>query len=257
MNISDYISNERLSTFQEFTSNEDRAIALHNHTLQLGSSIMSMIALFELAFRNSTNKQLSERFGDINWLISEDSFVPLKQVELGLVGGAKRQAQKAVYSKLTNREKAALDGQAFPNGVPNGIKHDTRVKARQKTLQVTHGQVIAQTTFAFWKRLYAHHYEGVLWKPCLKKVFPQKTLKRTDISSSLEVVYAARNRVAHHEPIYGARLGEVMHSLSFLRENLGSQETGEETNFKALSRVQFLRLRMDHEAFLEAWRTLT
>ncbi|EEB72277.1 hypothetical protein RR11_3039 [Ruegeria sp. R11] len=50
---------------------------------------------------------------------------------------------------------------------------------------------------------------------------------------------------------------EAVANLSFLRDSLGANNGQEETSFKKLSRVQYLRLRMDQEAFLEAWRTLT
>lgn len=257
MDISEYISRERLNTFREFTDNQERAIALHNHTLQLGSSIMSMIALFELALRNSTNLQISKSFGDDNWLVSGAGKVPLKGFELNAVKSSTRQAQKAIYAKMASKEKVWLDAFAFPGPMPAGISHDNRVKHRQKMLVVSHGQVIAQTSLSFWKRLYAHNYEGVLWRRSLKRVFPNKNIERSDISTALETVYAARNRVAHHEPIYGDRLEEVISSLEYLRGSLGATYKGEETTFKNFSRVQYLRLRMDHESFLEAWRTLT
>jgi len=54
MDVVDYISAERLETYEKHTDRREKAIALHNHTLQLGSSLMSMIALLELSLRNST-----------------------------------------------------------------------------------------------------------------------------------------------------------------------------------------------------------
>ena len=59
MDIVDFISEERLKTYEDQTDRRERAIALHNQTLQLGSSLMSMIALFELALRNSTNMRIA------------------------------------------------------------------------------------------------------------------------------------------------------------------------------------------------------
>ncbi|MDA8747938.1 hypothetical protein N9M66_06995, partial [Litoreibacter sp.] len=166
-------------------------------------------------------------------------------------------AQKAAYAKLSHKEKRHLDAFAFPNGVPPNTKHKTAAKRRQNLFVVSHGQIISQTTFSFWKRLYAGEYEGVLWKPSLKRVFPNKRLKRSDISRALEVVYATRNRVVHHEPVYGDRLADTIKALDFLRDSFGARNAGEETSFKTFSRIQHLRLSLDHEAFLEAWRTLT
>lgn len=257
MDTIDFISEERLKTYEDKTDRRERAIALHNHTLQLGSSLMSMIALFELALRNSTNMRLSETFGDHDWLVSGSGVVPLLHKEKNKVNIAIKQAQKSAYSKLSYKEKGYLDAFAFPGGAPQGTSHELRAVKRQKLFVVSHGQVISQTTFYFWKKLYSSEYSESLWRPCIKKVFPNKNLKRSDISRSLEKVYAIRNRVAHHEPVYGDRLHDVIKALDFLRDNLGARAGETNTKFQAFSRLQHLRLRMDYENFEEAWRTLT
>lgn len=257
MDIADYISEERLKTYENLTDRRERAIALHNQTLQLGSSLMSMIALFELALRNSTNMQLSSTFGDHNWLVSGGTAVPLLKKEKEAVKTATKHARKAAYSKLSYKEKGYLDAFAFPGGVPPGITHENKTSQRQRLFIVSHGQVVAQTTLHFWKRLFASEYAESLWKPSVKKVFPNKNLKRSDVSRSLEKVYAIRNRVAHHEPVYGDRLHDVIEALDFLRDNLGAKVGETNTKFQAFSRLQHLRLRMDYENFMEAWRTLT
>lgn len=257
MDIIDFISAERLKTYEDQTDRVERAIALHNHTLQLGSSLMSMIALFELALRNSTNMRIAETFGDQDWLVSGNNAVFLLTSEKGKITEAVKHAKKAAYAKLSHKEKKYLDAFAFPAGAPLGTSHENRVRERQKLFVVSHGQVISQTTFFFWKRLFSAEYENGLWKPCVKKVFPNKNLDRSDIANALEKVYAIRNRVAHHEPVYGDRLHEVILALDFLRDNLGARANETNTKFQAFSRLQHLRLRMDYENFMEAWRTLT
>jgi len=257
MDIVDYISEERLKTYTEQTDRRERAIALHNQTLQLGSSLMSMIALFELALRNSTNMRIIETFGDHNWLIPGSTSVPLLKKEKNAAKTAVKHARKAAYSKLSYKEKGYLDAFAFPGGIPVDITHEEKTSERQKMFVVSHGQIVSQTTFHFWKRLFSPEYTDTLWKPCVKKVFPNKNLKRSDISSALEKVYAIRNRVAHHEPVYGNRLHDVIEALDFLRDSLGAKAGETNTKFQAFSRLQHLRLRMDYENFMEAWRTLT
>lgn len=257
MDIVDYISEERLKTYDNLTDRRARAIALHNQTLQLGSSLMSMIALFELALRNSTNMRISETFGDQNWLVSPSAAVPLLPTEKHAVKKAIQHAQKSAYAKLSYKEKGYLDAFAFPGGVPAKIAHETRTNKRQKLFVVSHGQVVSQTTFHFWKRLFSSEYTDSIWKPCIKKVFPNKSLGRSDVSRALEKVYAIRNRVAHHEPVYGDRLHDVIEALDFLRDNLGAKAGETNTKFQAFSRIQHLRLHMDYENFMEAWKTLT
>ncbi|MCW7544091.1 hypothetical protein N7I30_09785 [Aurantimonas litoralis] len=256
MDIVDFISRERLKTYEDLTDRKERAIALHNQTLQLGSSLMSMIALFELALRNSIDTQIAATFGDKEWLVSGLAKVPLLPRETDAIGGAIRHAQKADYAKLSYDDKRALDVVAFPKGVPADITHATRAKSRQKTFRVTHGQVMSQTTFNLWKRLFSSDYANLLWKPCIKKVFPNKNLDRSDVSLALEKVYTVRNRVAHHEPVYGNRLHSVIEALDFLRDNIGAKANDKNTQFQKFSRLQHLRLRMDYENFMEAWETL-
>lgn len=153
-----FISTERRKTYENHTDSRKKAIALHNHTLQLGSSLMSMIALLELSIRNSTNQCLIEDFGDNDWLLPGRSTLPLKPTERKAVSTATSHAQKAAYSKLSYKEKAFLDAFSFPGGVPSGTSHRTAVKKRQELFVVSHGQIIAQTTIYFWKRLYSSQY---------------------------------------------------------------------------------------------------
>ena len=257
MEIEDFISAERLKTYQNLTDKHKKAIALHNHTLQLGTSLMAMIALLELSLRNITNQILIEDFGDKEWLLPGHTTLPLKPFERSAIGKAYGHAQKAAYSKLSYKEKTDLDARAYPNGIPPNTSRKSIVKARQALFSPSHGQIISQTTLVFWKRLYSGEYSNTLWKPSLKKVFPNKSLDRSDVSTALETIYAARNRVAHHEPVYGSRLEDTMRAIEFIRNSLGSKQENEQTNFIKFSNVHHLRLQMDYASFVEAWHTLT
>ena len=257
MEIEDFISVERLQTYQKHTDHQKKAIALHNHTLQLGTSLMAMIALLELSLRNITNQFLIEDFGDDEWLLPGHTTLPLKPFETTAISKAYSHAQKAAYSKLSYKEKTRLDTQAYPNGIPTNLSHKTLVKKRQAIFTPSHGQVISQTTLSFWKRLYSDEYNSTLWKPSLKKVFPNKSLSRSDVSTALETIYATRNRVAHHEPVYGHRLEQTMDAVRFIRNSIGAKKDDDETMFQKFSNVHYLRVRMDYASFIEAWDTLT
>jgi hypothetical protein len=257
MEIEDFISIERLKTYQNHTDKQKKAIALHNHTLQLGTSLLAMIALIELSLRNITNLLLIEDFGDDEWLLPGHATLPLKPFERVSISKAYSHAQKAAYSKLSYNEKTDLDIKAYPNGIPHNTSHKAIVKKRQSLFSPSHGQVISQTTLVFWKRLYSGDYSDTLWKRSIKRAFPNKSLSRSDVSNALEVIYAARNRVAHHEPVYGERLERVIDAIRFIRCSIGAKKDNEETNFKKFSNVHDLRLQMDYGSFLEAWNTLT
>lgn len=257
MEVEDFISTERLKTYQNHTDQQKKAVALHNHTLQLGTSLLAMIALLELSLRNITNQLLIEDFGDDEWLLPGHTALPLKPFECNAISKAYSHAQKAAYSKLSYKEKTDLDIQAYPQGIKPNTKHKTIVKKRQALFSPSHGQVISQTTLSFWKRLYSAEYDSTLWRPSLKKAFPNKSLHRRDISTALETIYATRNRVAHHEPVYGERLDKTMDAIKFIRNSIGAKKCEEETSFKKFSNVHYLRLQMDYASFVEAWNTLT
>lgn len=257
MKVVDFISAERLGTFAPKTDRLDRAIALHNQTLQMGASLMSMIALLELALRNATNQRLTEDFGDPDWLLPGHSAVRLLPFEVSALRTAMTHARKAAYAKLSYKGKSALDAQAFPNGIPAGTTHLAVAKARQALFPVSHGQIIAQTTFSFWKRLYSQDYDATLWKTSLKRVFPNKSLRRSDLTRALEAIYATRNRVAHHEPVYGDRLDDVVAALDYVRTWMGAKTEADDTSFKRFSSIQFLRMQMDYQSHLATWETLT
>jgi hypothetical protein len=257
MEIVEFISAERLQTYQNHTDRQKKAIALHNHTLQLGTSLMAMIALLELSLRNITNQILIEDFGDEEWLLPGHTALPLKPFECQAISTAYSRAQKAAYSKLSHKEKTELDVRAYPNGVPQNASHRTISKKRQALFTPSHGQVISQTTLSFWKRLYSGEYDSTLWKPSLKRAFPNKSLSRSEVSTALEAIYATRNRVAHHEPVYGQRLEKTMDAVRFIRNSIGAKKDDEDTNFKKFSHVHYLRVQMDYASFIEAWDTLT
>lgn len=218
---------------------------------------MAMIALLELSLRNITNQRLIDDFGDDEWLLPGHETLPLKSFECVAISKAYSNAQKAAYSKLSYREKSDLDAMAYPQGIPINAKRKDIAKKRQSLFCPSHGQVISQTNFSFWKRLYSGEYDSTLWRPSLKKSFPDKSLKRSDISKALEIIYVTRNRVAHHEPVYGRRLDEVIKAIGFIRNSIGSRSNFEDTSFKSFSNVHNLRLQMDYASFIEAWNTLT
>ena len=241
MQVVDLISAERLRTFERHTDSQARAVALHNHTLQLGASLMSLIALLELALRNSSNQSLIEDFGDDQWLLPGHTAIPLKPREQATIADAAAFARRAAQSKLDEQRRAS--GQ--------------QVQRRPPPIAITHGQVLSQTTFAFWRRLYSDEYNATLWKRSIKRVFPDKSLQRGEVSKALAVIHETRNRVAHHEPVYGRKLDHTMEALDFIRNHLGARRSSEDTAFKHFTRIQHLRVKMDYESYRDAWATLT
>ena len=231
-----FISSERLAKFREIAGSERDAIALHQQVLAVGAALAPVLAMIEIAMRNTICEHLRTMFGAPGWLQNPPAPFTWHEEELGLIRNAERFAQRAQYAKLSSPAKRALDAVAFPDGVPDNARHETRVKNRQKSIQVTSGQVVAQLTMYFWKRLFSDDYETSLWKRSLRQIFPNKRLDRTDVSDRLETIYQARNRVAHHEPIYGDRLDELLRAIDFFCQNFRSRRPSDDTPLGKLLR---------------------
>jgi hypothetical protein len=138
-------------------------------------------------------------------------------------------ARRADYARRSQAGKHALDALAYPAGRPPATSHAARAKDRQTKIVVTDGKIIAELTLFFWKRMFSGEYDQTLWRTTLKRVFPNKKVRRADVAAHLEQIYQTRNRLAHHEPVYGKRLEETQLALTFVLENLGANEPSGET----------------------------
>lgn len=223
------ISPERLKKLVDLTGSEAIAIELHQEVLGVGCQLMKVIATVEISLRNSVASNLTAHFGVSNWLQQPPITFQWRQMERDNIRKAVDSAKRAKYSKMTQAEKAGLEALAYPNGRPATISHAQRAKARRTHIPVSEGKVIAELTLHFWKRLYGPDYEQSLWKPTLKRTFPHKTLTRPNIASNLEVIYQARNRLAHHEPVLANRFNKTLKSVDFIVERLETESIGSQT----------------------------
>ena len=234
--ITTMISQERLAPLIAVTGDVHAAIAIHQDILRLGTLLMPVTATIEIALRNMVCDCLSAHFGVTDWLLRPPAPFHWRPAENKKVGRARSSARRAEYAKKSQTEKHALDAIAFPNGRPANLTHSQRAKRRQSAINVSDGKVIAQLTMYFWKKMYSSDYEEALWKTALKRTFPDKKLKRSDISPHLETIYQARNRLAHHELGYGWRMSEVLKAIDFTINNLGAaNDEGERSLAKLLA----------------------
>lgn len=240
------LSSERLSTFERLAGSNRGAIALHQEMLRLGASLMTVMAVVEIALRNAVCDQLTEHFGTADWLRSPPSPFRWDDELKGKIGQAQTSARKAAYAKLTQEQKRQLDSVAFQKHggtAPAGLPHEKVSKARQGAITVPMGQVVAQLTMYFWKRLFSADYEHTLWKPALKRVFPDKSLSRAAVATQLEAIYQSRNRIAHHEPVYGRRLAQTEAAVDFIARRLGSRGNDGATPLEELLHLELQELR--------------
>ena len=219
------LSTERLAPFVAIAGTERDAIELHNQSIRLSASLMPVIALIEISMRNAISEAMRNKLQVPNWLTEPPSDkLHWHGGEQDLIKKAIVHARRAAYAKLNNAEKKALDTLAYPKGLPKGLKRNKRIRARQERIQVGIGQTIAQLTLSFWKGLFAADYEAVLWKPVLRSLFPNKKIERVEVAANLEVIYEARNRIAHHEAVLDPRLEELEQAITFVTRNFGSRQ---------------------------------
>lgn len=228
------LSAERLEALTELTGSEETAIELHQKTLALGAKLMSIVATVEISLRNSVCENLTHHFAVDTWLLQPPVTFQWKEPERKKAAMAQDSAQRAAYSKMSQAEKGALDALAYPNGRPQNTSHAKRAKDRRKRIPVTTGNVVAELTLYFWKRLYGPEYEQTLWRPTLKRTFPNKHIKRADIAVNLENIYQARNRLAHHEPVLHKRFNDTIESIKYIIERLETKKPDQDTSLSKL-----------------------
>ena len=161
----DVFSSQRMKKyFNRYPKNEGKAINHYHLNIELSESFYSCLSVFEVALRNSLNRELTEKFG-LNWYLKFKSIPGLKNL-----GGNINTAQR----RIINRNES-----------------------------ITAGKVVAELTLGFWVSLLNAEYELVLWKP-LRKAFPfleKRHRQRNNVSAPINKIRNFRNRVFHHEPI--------------------------------------------------------
>ncbi|RDV43452.1 hypothetical protein DOE76_17405 [Leifsonia sp. ku-ls] len=91
----------------------------------------------------------------------------------------------------------------------NLARQDARRAVRGRR-PVTHDDVVAQCSLGVWRYMLPslrHPAKQLLWDQALQHAFPNRHDIRPDqIASSVGIVNDFRNRIAHHEPIFGLDL---------------------------------------------------
>ncbi len=229
MNTIRLLSTERLATVRKITNNDVEAIKLHHQMLSVASALMPVTAILEICLRNAIDEKLKALFGIDDWLQNPPTPFIWKRNEATSIKRAKQQMRKAAYAKKNQYEKSLLDSVAYPNGLPPNLSHQDRVSARRNQIPIISGQLITQLTLTFWKSLLSSDYETSLWNTSLKKIFPDKSIKRSHIAREMEVIYQTRNRIAHHEPVYGKRLVDTLSAIEYIITNFGDKNAQSKT----------------------------
>lgn len=82
-----------------------------------------------------------------------------------------------------------------------------RSRATRDGRKETPGRVVAELNLGFWRFLLSRRYDRGLWHPCLHRVFPRQ--RRSVVYEGVRMLHEARNRMAHHEPMYNRPMPDI------------------------------------------------
>lgn len=164
-----------------------RALELYDWNARVGAAFYEDIGRMEVVFRNALDLSLVAHGKAQGW--------PTAWYERAdLFPG--RHGRQALEDIATARRRATRGGRAE-----------------------THGKVVAELSFGFWRYLCIKPYLTSLWVPALASAFanhpeagdPRRV--REDVEDRIQRVQFLRNRVAHHEPIHQRDLQSDRRSL--------------------------------------------
>ncbi|HEV7367646.1 hypothetical protein [Arenibaculum sp.] len=173
------LSPERMATYIAAAGGDrEKAIRLYTWNTAVSAAFYGPLQGLEVAVRNAMHRQISATYGP-NWY--DNPQCRLDAGALNRVAGA----------------KADLGREGYPVDPPH---------------------VVAALAFGFWVSLLGRggymadaratraNYEMSLWRPALHRAFPHVRKSRADVHRPLDYLRTFRNRIAHHEPIFGRHL---------------------------------------------------
>lgn len=177
--ISAVISQPRLSRYLTAEAGDRRrALALYRWNAEISAAFMFPLQMCEVSTRN------------------------------GIVGAIER-----VYGPNWHVAPAFERSLPHPSGPPSGprpFSPQGELKRARRGMS-TAGKVVAELKFAFWIAMLTSRHDGRLWTPWIRTEFPDfvalpPAACRNLLHVELEEIRKLRNRIAHHEPVFGRDL---------------------------------------------------
>jgi hypothetical protein len=172
-NLERLVSRPRLERFRPTNRNDLETAVTYLWNVALSEALMQGLAAVEVGLRNTVHSTMTDHVGTEYWFQSI-----LKEAEMN-----------EVHDKWTTLSK------------------------RHKK-PPTPGKIIAELMFGFWPPLFSNHYHDLWWKNgavLFKAAFPNipaglpphPSIVLKDIYERVDACQKLRNRVMHHEPIFG------------------------------------------------------
>lgn len=171
------LTSDRLSSYLSAVHGDLRgAMALYDWNTAVGGALHEDIGRFEVVFRNTIDQALVTYGRTHDW-------------------------EAAWYSRTSlfsgKRGRRAVDD-----------IRTARLRIARRDATETHGRMIAELSFGFWRYLCSASYLTSLWVPVLTASFPSHPKAgdpravRGDVEDRVQRIHFLRNRIAHHEPIH-------------------------------------------------------
>lgn len=149
-----------------------------------------------------------------NTRVSAAFYVPLQAVEVGLRNACHRELS-ALFGATWHDAPGFLGlDRGFPEQI-RGAKE--RLRRLAQTADTPH--IVAELPFGFWTTLLSRRLEHSLWSRGLRRAFPRVqrisgiSPARPIVADRFDYLRTFRNRIAHHEPIFGRALDADHSSL--------------------------------------------
>lgn len=185
------MSRHRMNRYLMACAGQSRkAMTLYRLNLRLSQEMFTIISCFEVALRNAIDTHYLQNLGT-DWL------------------------------RTAARPGGIFDHPNFPltKSAINDAVADLGV-------HYTHGKLVAELGFGFWRYLFAQRQYTVCGRTLLR-IFPAKPLSSTTIQYNQSFVFnqlaqinEIRNRIAHHEPICFLP-GQIVKNTVFARQHYG------------------------------------
>jgi hypothetical protein len=154
-----------------------------------------------------------------NTAVSAAFYGPLQGLEVALRNAAHRQLSISYGPAWYDNPACGLDA-----GTLDRID-GARSSLNRGKYPIDPPHMVAELPFGFWVSLLGKggrapapdtgkkDYEKTLWRKCLYKAFPYARLSRSQAHTPLDYLRTLRNRIAHHEPIFGRHLEADIRSI--------------------------------------------
>lgn len=200
------LSLKRMTPYLQ-TCNDDlnQAFELYNWNIEAASALLGTCGMVEVVIRNSIDLALTE------W--TEQVHPGIEWFDLPVWDN---HAQATIYQA---RQRAA----------------------RSSASSVTHGKILAELSFGFWRFLTSKRHLTSLWTPALHEAFPFGNQdiwsRQKEVSRALVTMTLIRNRAAHLEPVFKRNLSRDLAQAELLMSWIDPNATAWLVEATTLNRV--------------------